>query len=132
MPSLDRRQFLRSVAVSASVAPWFAPLARAAAHDPARKRACILLWMSGGPSTIDLFDLKPGHPNGGPFQERQTSAPGLKISEHLPGAATFGDRVAVLRGMNSKEGDHGRATFLMRTGTLPQGAIDFPTISCAV
>ena len=43
---------------------------------PARKRSCVLLWMSGGPSGIDLFDLKPGHANGGPFREIATNAVG--------------------------------------------------------
>ena len=53
-------------------------------HDPQRKRSCILLWMNGGPSQIDTFDLKPGHANGGPFKEIDTTAPGIHISEHLP------------------------------------------------
>src|SRR5438067_10719183 len=130
----DRRHFLRvgAASLSVSVSGWLAPLARAAADNPDRKRSCILLWMSGGPATIDLFDLKPGHANGGPSKETQTKAPGLKISEHLPKIAEFGDRLAVLRGMNSKEGDHGRATFLVRTGTLPQGGIEFPTIGSLV
>ena len=76
--------------VTASVAPWFAPLAQALAGDPARKRSCILLWMNGGPSQIDTFDLKPGHANGGPFKPRsQTAVPGLQISEHLPKLAKF-------------------------------------------
>src|SRR5438067_10686244 len=130
----DRRHFLRvgAASLSVSVSGWLAPLARAAADNPDRKRSCILLWMSGGPATIDLFDLKPGHANGGPSKETQTKAPGLKISEHLPKIAEFGDRLAVLRGMNQKEADHGRATYVMRTGTLPQGAIEFPTIGALV
>jgi len=128
---LSRRDYLR-LAVSVSASGWLAPLARAAATDPARKRSCILLWMSGGPATIDLFDLKPGHPNGGPFKEIATAAPGVKIGEHLPKLAGHMDRLSVLRGMSTKEGDHGRATFLMRTGTLPQGAIDFPTFGSLV
>src|SRR5205823_2662454 len=97
-----------------------------------RKRSCILLWMNGGPSQMDTFDLKPGHANGGPFKEIQTSAPGLKISEHLPKVAKFGDRMAVIRSMSTKEGDHGRATFLMRTGFLPQGPIQYPSIGAHV
>src|SRR5438477_3199118 len=63
---------------------WLPALAVRAAADPARRRQCILLWMSGGPSQIDTFDLKPGHENGGPYREIATSEPGLKISEHLP------------------------------------------------
>ena len=65
--SLSRRHFLRVGAASAAatLCPWFGRLANAAADDPKRQRACILLWMNGGPSTIDLWDLKPDHANGG-------------------------------------------------------------------
>ena len=128
---VSRRAALRT-ATLASVAPWFAPLARSAAADPARKRACILLWMSGGPSTIDLWDLKPGHPNGGPFKAISTAAPGVQISEHLPKLATHTPDLAVLRGMSTQEGDHARATFHLRTGNRPQGGIDFPCLGSLV
>src|SRR5262245_40474259 len=134
MFSLDRRYFLRAgtASLAVSMSGWFGRLARAAADDPQRKRSCILLWMSGGPATIDLWDLKKEHANGGPYTEIATKAPGLKIGQHLPKIAEFGDRLAILRGMSTKEGDHGRATFLLRTGTLPQGAIDFPTLGALV
>ncbi|OWK36114.1 DUF1501 domain-containing protein [Fimbriiglobus ruber] len=132
---LDRREWLRAgagAAVSVSVSGWFGRLAHAAGADPARKRSCVLLWLNGGPATIDLWDLKPGHANGGPSKEIATAAPGLRISEHLPKLAALGDRLAVVRSMSTKEGDHGRATYLIRTGTLPQGAIDFPTLGSLV
>ena len=128
---LSRRGYLK-LAASVSLSGWLGNLARAAATDPARKRSCILLWMSGGPATIDLFDLKPGHPNGGPYKEIPTAAPGVRIGEHLPQLAKHMDRLAVLRGMSTKEQDHGRATFIMRTGTAPQGAIDYPTLGSLV
>ncbi len=134
MSSLDRRCFLRAgtASLSVSASGWLGRLAEAAADDPKRKRSCILLWMSGGPATIDLWDLKPGHANGGPYTEIATKALGLKIGQHLPKVAEFGDRLAVIRGMTTKEADHGRATYLLRTGTLPQGAIEFPTLGALV
>src|SRR5437870_7847139 len=107
---------------------WLETLAADTSTNPNRKKSCILLWMNGGPSQMDTFDLKPGHANGGPFKEIQTSAPGLKFSEHLPKLAKFGDRLAVIRSMLTKEGDHDRATFLLRTGYLPQGPIEYPAI----
>jgi hypothetical protein len=131
---MDRRQLLRVGAVSTtvSVSGWLGRLARAA-EGTKPKRSVILLWMNGGPATIDLWDLKPGHENGGPFKEISTNAPGLKIGEHLPKLATFGDRMAVLRGLSTKEGDHGRATYLMRTGQLPGAAgIQYPSIGALV
>src|SRR5581483_7689815 len=123
---MDRRYFLRAgaAALTVSVSGWFGRLAHAAGGDPARKRSCILLWLNGGPATIDLWDLKPGRPTSGPFKEIATAAPGLHVSEHLPQLAKHGDRLAVVRSVSTKEGDHGRATFLVRTGNLPQGGID--------
>src|SRR5438094_2245187 len=96
-PLLSRRDWLRLSAagvLGASVSGWFGRLAHAAAPF-ARTKRCILLWMAGGPSTIDLFDLKPGHTNGGPFKEIATKSPGVRISEHLPQIARFSDRLAI-------------------------------------
>ncbi len=111
---------------------WWPLLAQAAAGDPGRKRACILLWMSGGPSQIDTFDLKIGHSNGGEFQEIDTAVPGIRISEHLPRLATWTKRMAIIRSMSTREGDHGRATHLMHTGYAPQGPIQYPTLGSLV
>src|SRR5437588_1435365 len=124
--TLSRREWLKlssAGVIGTSMSGWLGPLANAAAGDPARKRSCILLWMNGGPATIDLWDLKVGHANGGPFKEIATAAPGVEISEHLPKMARHLNEMAILRGMSTKEGDHTRATYLMRTGNLPQGAI---------
>ena len=98
--SLSRRQWLQWSAAgvaAGSMSPWFEALAEDAAPKVARGRSCILLWMSGGPSQMDTFDLKPGHVNGGQFKEIETAAPGLKISEHLPQLAKHGKRLAVIR-----------------------------------
>jgi hypothetical protein len=128
---LSRRDWLRLSAagvVGWSVSGWLETLAAHAAADPQRKRSCILLWMSGGPSQMDTFDLKPGTANGGPSKEAATKVPGLKISEHLPRIAAHADRLAVVRSMTTKEADHGRATYLMRTGRLPGGPIQYPVL----
>src|ERR1700675_3927679 len=66
------------------VSCWLGNMAARAAGDPQRRRSCILLWMSGGPSQMDTFDLKPGHDNGGPYKAIETAVPALRISEHLP------------------------------------------------
>jgi uncharacterized protein (DUF1501 family) len=127
----SRRSWLRGVAVGGlgmSLSGWFDTLACSAADHPQRKRACILLWMTGGPSTIDLWDLKPDHANGGPFREIPTNVAGLRIGEHLPKIARHADRIAVVRSLSTREGDHGRASYLMRTGYLPQGAVQYPTL----
>src|SRR6202050_5593498 len=127
---LSRRDWLSLSAcgLASSATPWFGDLVRAAAAHPARKRSCILLWMSGGPSQLDTFDLKPGHEHGGPFKEIDTNVPGIKISEHLPQVARHMDKMALIRSMSTKEADHGRATYQMRTGHLPGGPVQFPTL----
>jgi hypothetical protein len=136
MPAFDlsRRAFLRTgtVSAAASVAGWFAPLASAAAADPKRKRSCILLWMNGGPSQMDTFDLKPGHANGGPFREIATAADGVRISEHLPKLAARMKHVSLVRSMTSKEGDHGLASYFVRTGYPARGPVHYPAIGSVV
>ncbi len=89
---------------------------RPKADRPRKGKACILLWMSGGPSQTDTFDLKPGHANGGPFKEIETAVPGIQISEHLPGVAKQMKDLAIIRSLSTKEGEHGLATQLMLTG----------------
>jgi hypothetical protein len=131
MTHLSRRAWLRLATagvLGSSASGWLEALAADAAGHPERKRSCILLWMSGGPSQLDTFDLKPGHANGGPFKPIATSMPGIRISEHFPQIAKFMDHMAIVRSLTSKEGDHGRATFLLRTGYLPQGPIEYPSI----
>src|SRR5688500_14336491 len=110
---VDRRRFLRvgGVSVGGTLAGWFGRLANVAAADPKRKRACIVLWMNGGPSQMDTFDLKPGHENGGPFKEVATAVTGVRISEHLPKLAERMKHIGLVRSMTSKEGDHGQATY---------------------
>ena len=83
--SFSRRAWLRSTAlgtIGASMSGWLPVLADQTAADPKRKRACILLWMTGGPSQIDTFDAKPEHSNGGQFKPIETSVPGIQIGEH--------------------------------------------------
>jgi hypothetical protein len=129
----SRRDFVKfslAGALGVSYSGWLPRLARAAAESPAAKpKACILLWMSGGPSQMDTFDLKPGHANGGTFKETQTAVPGIKISEHLPGVAGQMKDLAIVRGLTTKEGEHGLATQLMMTGYQPQqAAVRYPSL----
>ena len=133
--SLDRRHLLcvGAVSTAVSMSGWLGQLARAAEEKKVKpKRSCILLWMSGGPSQMDTFDLKPGHTTGGPFAAAETSVPGIRISEHFPQVGKLAKHLAIIRSMNSKEGDHGRATYLLRTGYVPQGPIQYPSLGALV
>jgi Protein of unknown function (DUF1501) len=134
MSTISRREFLTSScllsALGWSASGWF-PLFAAQAASMPRRRHCILLWMTGGPSQIDTFDMKP-HANGGSFKEIPTQAPGLRFSEHFPGLARHAKEIAVVRSLSTKEGDHGRGTYLMRTGQRPQGPIAYPAIGASL
>jgi uncharacterized protein (DUF1501 family) len=131
----NRREMLRNIGLGllgTSCASWLPGIAAEVAQDPRRRRHCILLWMSGGPSQTDTFDMKPGHANGGEFKELKTSIPGFQFSEHLPKLAKHADQLAIVRSLSTKEGDHARGTHLVRTGHSPMGDVAYPSIACAL
>lgn len=133
--NVSRRAMLRALSVglcSWPAARWAPALASAASAAPSRSKSVIILWLNGGPATIDLWDLKPGHENGGPFKEIATSVPGMQISEHLPKLAAIGSEFSIVRSMSTREGDHARARFVSNTGYTPQGAIAFPAVGSLV
>ena len=114
---------------------WLGPTRRRPppTSKPKPKRACILLWMNGGPSTIDLWDLKPGHENGGPYKEIETTAPGLKIGEHLPKIAKLGEPPGGHPRHVHQGGRPRPGTYLMRTGhAARRGRIQYPTLGSLV
>jgi Protein of unknown function (DUF1501) len=119
-------------ALGASASGWIEALAADTAKHPNRRKSCILLWMSGGPSQTDTFDPKPGHANSGPFKPIETAVPGILLGPHLPKLAKMAKDLAIIRSMSTKEGDHSRATYYLRTGYLPQGPIRYPTLGSLV
>jgi hypothetical protein len=108
---MTRRHFMSHLAGAAAMAsPAIAFTNSLLASAPALKKqnkACILLWMGGGPATIDIWDLKPGSKNGGEFKPISTSGD-LQISEHMPLTAKQMKHLSVIRSLNSKEGNHDR------------------------
>ena len=125
----SRRDFVRmsfASAFGAAACPWLPRLAAAAGRKPSK--GCIVLWMSGGPSQTDTWDLKPGHKNGGPYKPSATPVAGLLISEHLPKLATAAHHLGIIRSMTTQEGEHGRATQLLHTGQLPNDAVAYPAL----
>src|SRR5947208_16988760 len=85
--ALSRRDFLRVSAAGAaltSASGWLDVVAAHAAAAPRKYKSCIVLWMEGGPSQKDTFDMKPGTKDAGEFKPIATSVPGLQISEHFP------------------------------------------------
>src|SRR5688500_5601411 len=117
-----------------SLSGWLGRLA-AEAPDGKRPKACILLWMAGGPSHIDTFDPKPDAPENvrGEFKAIDTSVPGIRISEHFPRFAKLMKHAAVLRGMSTAESDHKLATYHLHTGYQNRGgAVAFPSLGALV
>ncbi len=119
--------------LGASLSGWLPRLAAQVQQSGQRPgRSCILLWMSGGPSQMETFDPHPGHENGGPTKSIETSVPGIRIAEHLPKLASQMQDLALIRSMTTKEGDHTRATYYLRTGYLPQGPLTYPALGSLV
>ncbi|MGC3968010.1 MAG: DUF1501 domain-containing protein [Pirellulales bacterium] len=136
---LSRRRFIghgllggAAVTCGGALSGWLPQLAQASVSATGPAKSVVLLWLNGGPATIDLWDLKPGHANGGPFKTIDTSSAGVRISEHLPQWAKWMKHAAVVRSITSKEGDHTRAHHLARTGYVPQGAIRFPALGSLI
>ena len=131
----NRRKFLQLSALGvggASMSGWMGALAnRAAAATPTGKKhkSCILLWMDGGPSHKETFDLKPESKSPGEFKPIKTSASGVEISEHLPKLAAHMHEGVIVRSMTTPEGAHARAKYHMHTGYREgQGGLVYPSI----
>jgi hypothetical protein len=131
---ISRRELMRWGAGSGLGAFATSILSRRAnaAATPAPAKACILLYMAGGPSHIDTFDPKPGRPTGGEFKAVGTAVAGIQICEHLPKLAARMKQLALIRSLTSKEGNHERARHLMHTGYPPQGGVDHPAFGSLV
>jgi hypothetical protein len=126
--TLSRRHFLRTAA-AASLSGWLGVLAARAAGSARPAKQCILLWMNGGPSQIDTFDLKPGSRNASEFRPIATSADGIQVGEHLPKLARQMHRAVVIRSMKTPEGDHARAQYHLHTGYREGvGGVAYPSL----
>src|SRR5436190_3107072 len=96
-----------------------------------RRKSAIMLWMSGGPSTMDIWDLKPGQTTGGPFKPIRTSGD-AEICEHMPETAKQMKHLAIVRSMSTREADHNRGRYYMHTGYVPNPNIEYPSYGSVV
>jgi hypothetical protein len=97
-----------------------------------RGKSCILLWMAGGPSQFETLDPKPGAETQGPTGAIDTAVPGIRIAANMPKMAGAMKELAVIRSMTSKEGNHGRATYLLHTSYPPSGGIVHPGFGASI
>ena len=103
--------------------------------DGKRKaNAVIMLWLAGGPATIDMWDLKPEAPEGirGSFKPIPTNVHGIQISEHLPQTAQIMDKATIVRSLAHTIPSHGPATVFMTTGNKPTPALQYPSLGSLV
>lgn len=135
LADLLRLQSARSPAAHAAAAP-------AAALSP-QADACIVLYLNGGPSHLDMWDLKPDAPEGvrGPFKPIATSVPGYSVGEHLPRLARQMQRFSVVRSMHHRVNNaHALAVYTALTGhdrgdanvIVGQSSSDYPTPGAAL
>ena len=98
---MDRRHFVKHAMAGAAVTTpglSFLTQVRAKAAELKKKqKSLIILWMGGGPATIDLWDMKPGSPNGGEHKPKNTAATGVQISEHMPKIASQFKNLSIVR-----------------------------------
>jgi hypothetical protein len=140
---VSRRDFLRvgSLGLAGlSLADLFR--VQSATKTSARAKSVVQLYMWGGPSQLETFDLKPNAPDGvrGEFQTIATKVPGTRICEHLPKLAALADRYAILRSVTHTGVNHGTSAYHMLTGQihLTPGTLrhptpnDLPSVGCAV
>lgn len=127
---LTRRDFLRvgSLAVGVGLSELAALPADCSPQAPGAK-ACIQLFLVGGPSQLETWDLKPNAPDSirGPFRPIHTNIPGIGIGEHFPLMARRADRYAILRSVHHQESPiHETGQQLLQTGHLVAGGVEWP------
>lgn len=97
-----------------------------------QNKRCILIWLNGGCSQFETFDMKVGRPTGGPFREIDTNLPGTKICELMPKMSQRMDKLTVIRSMRTSQVDHPGGIYLMHTGWSPSANTRFPEIGAIV
>src|SRR5205807_784251 len=130
---ITRRDFLRVGTVAAGAVGLsltdLARLQHAGAAANSNDINCILLFLVGGPSQLDTWDLKPSAPDTirGPFRPIRTNVPGIEICEHFPRMAQMADRYAIVRSVHHRAAPiHETGHQLMQTGHLFRGGQEYP------
>jgi Protein of unknown function (DUF1501) len=124
---LDRRGFLKLAGLS-----WLTPLGEVLARQAEKTRepaqSVILLWLGGGPSQLETFDPHPGTKIAGGTKAIETAVKGIQLAEGFDQLAAQMGKVALVRSMVSKEGDHERGTYMMKRGYRPDPTVEHPSI----
>jgi hypothetical protein len=125
---IARRQFLGGMA--GGVVGGLGVMAGVPAAKQLEKtqQRVVCIYMSGGLSQLESWDPKPKTDTGGPFRAIPTSVPGIHLSELLPHTAKHMDKLALVRGINTKNGDHGKGSYHMQHGRQQMPGVSLPTL----
>jgi hypothetical protein len=134
---VSRRDLFRIgglTALGLTLADWFRLRALAAPAAQAKARSCILIWLDGGPSHLETFDLKPEAPQEvrGPFSPIATRVPGIDLCEFMPRTAQAMDKIAVIRSVTSPLGEHNFGAHYLLTGYKPTPVLQYPSFGAVV
>jgi hypothetical protein len=136
---ISRRGFLGTLAAAAGTAAFADMTAVQALGLPAvsaelrrNQKHCILLWLAGGASQMETWDPKPGAATGGPFRAIQTAVPGIQISELMPKMAQRIRHTAIIRSLNTRNGDHGGGSRLMMRGRANEAGLAYPDLGAVL
>ncbi len=132
---MNRRHFLDHMKGAAAFGAASFALGRtveAAATQLRRDhKSVIMLWMGGGPPTIDIWDMKPGTATGGPLKPISTTGD-VQITERLPLVAKQMKHLSVVRSMSTREADHTRGSYYLRTGYVPNPNVEHPSYGSTI
>ena len=132
MNGRDRRTFDRRLFLKLAGMSWLTPVGQLLADQAERSRqpaqSVILLWLGGGPSQLETFDPHPDSRIAAGTKAIPTAVAGIQLAQGFEQLADQMGSVALLRSMVSKEGDHERGTYLMKTGYRPDPTVEHPSI----
>lgn len=131
-PSLTHRRGFLQLGTAGLLGLNLPYLLRAESQGARKSKAdgLVLVWLGGGPATIDMWDLKPGAPEEyrGEFKPIDTATPGVRICEHLPKVAGQMKKCALVRSLHHSITDHGAGAVYMATGHPPAAALKYPAL----
>ncbi len=131
--SMNRRDLLRAAAgLGLSFALPAMDLRAANRRGDERPKSLLIVWLAGGPSQLETWDPHPGTKIGGPTKAIPTSIPDVQIADLFPQVAEQLHHLSVIRSLVSKEGDHDRATYLVKTGYRPDPTVRHPAVGAIV
>ena len=132
-----RRGWLQTAGVLAGAA-WLTPVSRVLAQQAenqekgATAKSVILLWMAGGPSQLETFDPHPGKEISGETKAIATAVPGIQLAQGYERLAEEMASISLIRSLTSKEGDHERGTYNLKTGYRPDPTLVHPSLGAVI